>query len=160
MIALKRLKVEPEPSPRHSWESDEATAAIFFILEPFVVLEAIDDFTLQAPPRSHQRFVELFGLDSSCRWTSDKQGVSRTSQEVAGIHDELIVEAEDRTASPRVLRIHKHKKPYVIWAYEIARTHRNGDVAHTSNQQHEIVTVVMWSSGEVHVEIHVQYKYT
>ncbi|KAF3043289.1 hypothetical protein E8E11_004998 [Didymella keratinophila] len=50
-IALKQLRIKPEPGPRQRWESEEAIAAIFFILEPLLALAPIDDVTLQAPPR-------------------------------------------------------------------------------------------------------------
>ncbi|UPX11553.1 uncharacterized protein EKO05_0002152 [Ascochyta rabiei] len=49
--ALKRLSVTPAPSCRQLWQSDEATAAIFFVLEPFLSLRPIGRVFLHSPPR-------------------------------------------------------------------------------------------------------------
>lgn len=50
-VALKRLSVTPAPSCRQRWRSDEASAAIFFVIEPFLGLAPIQNVVLQPPPR-------------------------------------------------------------------------------------------------------------
>ncbi|KAF2627989.1 hypothetical protein BU25DRAFT_468200 [Macroventuria anomochaeta] len=66
-MALKRLSVTPAPSCRQRWLSDEATAAIFFVLEPFLSLRPIGRVALQAPPRPtlytwrERNFVSVIG---------------------------------------------------------------------------------------------------
>ncbi|KAF9699851.1 hypothetical protein EKO04_002388 [Ascochyta lentis] len=48
---LKRLSITPAPSCRQLWQSDEATAAIFFVLQPFSTLRPIGRVVLHSPPR-------------------------------------------------------------------------------------------------------------
>lgn len=48
---LKQLSVTPKPNCKQSWQSDEVIAAIFFVLEPFLVLGPIEDCALLNPPR-------------------------------------------------------------------------------------------------------------
>ncbi|KAF3046540.1 hypothetical protein E8E12_010711 [Didymella heteroderae] len=49
--ALKQLVVKPRPDCKQLWQSDEIIAAIFFILEPFLTLDPIEDCRLLNPPR-------------------------------------------------------------------------------------------------------------
>jgi hypothetical protein len=49
--ALKRLSITPSPSCKQRWRSDEAIAAIFLVLEPFLALGPIENVVLQPPPR-------------------------------------------------------------------------------------------------------------
>jgi hypothetical protein len=41
--ALKQLHVRPAPQAQANWQTDEAVAAIFFALEPFIVLSPVEE---------------------------------------------------------------------------------------------------------------------
>lgn len=47
--ALKRLRITPQPSCKQHWRHKEATAAIFFVLEPFLVVSPIKNVMLVPP---------------------------------------------------------------------------------------------------------------
>lgn len=51
-VSLKQLKVKPAPSCKQQWRSDEAVAATFFVLAPFLALRPIEDVALIAASRA------------------------------------------------------------------------------------------------------------
>ncbi|KAJ4355307.1 hypothetical protein N0V95_003062 [Ascochyta clinopodiicola] len=82
--ALKRLSVTPAPSCRQLWQSDEATAAIFFVLEPFLSLRPIGRVILHSPPHpTHFTFRERNFLSIIVDLPKDDHYCMRRDQWVA-----------------------------------------------------------------------------